>query len=58
VEAIEHRAARRNGIDMRGAQNRVAITPEKIGALLIGNEQKEIRAGRFRHFGVPMRLSC
>jgi hypothetical protein len=45
VEPVERRAARRNRIDMRRAQHRMTIAAEEVRAVLVGDEQKEVRTG-------------
>jgi hypothetical protein len=34
---------------MRRPENRMAIAAEKVGTVLVGDEQEKIRTGRFRH---------
>src|SRR6476620_11699014 len=45
VEPVECRAVRGNRIDMRRAQHRMSIAAEEVRAVLVGDEQKEVRAG-------------
>jgi hypothetical protein len=39
MELLEARAARRQGVDVRRAHPRVARASQKIGAVLVGDEQ-------------------
>src|SRR3954447_23301320 len=45
VEPVERRAARGNRIDMRRTQHRMTIAAEEVGAVLVGDEQKEVQPG-------------
>ena len=55
-EAIEDGAARRQGIDIGCLQKRMAIAAEKIGALLVGDEENEAGAVAGLAHGEPFRL--
>ena len=46
VKAFEPHAALRERIDVRGLQHRVAVATEKIGTVLVGDEEDEIAAQR------------
>ena len=45
IEAVEGGAARGDGIDVRRAQHRMAVAAQKIGAVLVGDEQQKIGTG-------------
>jgi len=49
MEAVERHSPSRDGIDVRGPQHRMAVAAQEVGAVLVGDEQQEIRAGGFRH---------
>ena len=46
---VETRAALRQFIQVRGFENRVAVAPEAVAALLVGRYEKQVRSGRHTH---------
>ena len=54
IEFPEPCPARRNRIDMRRPQHRMAVAAEIIGAVLVGDEQDEIRRAGFRTCAVKL----